>query len=63
MTNLTLRKLDELPVRERRQFNADTNYFLSKQYFAHKRRKEVMQARTLTELEIEDEDNSNRQLQ
>ena len=52
--DVTLKQIAELPLKERRQSGATTNYFLSKEYFAHKRRKKVMQARTLIELEIED---------
>lgn len=53
--NATLQQIQELPIRERRQFGADVNYFNSKQYFAHKRMKRVQIARALIELEIEDE--------
>ena len=53
--NLTLQQIQELPLKERRQLGACINYFTSKNYFAHKRRVKVMTARTLTELEIEDD--------
>lgn len=51
--NATLQQIQELPIRERRQFGAAANYFVSKQYFAHKRMKRVQTARTLIELEID----------
>jgi hypothetical protein len=57
--NITLQQIQALPLKEHRQSGAQINYFLSKEYFAHKRRKQVMQARTLTELEIQDEDRNN----
>ena len=52
--NITQQQISELPLKERRQFGAQVNYYLSKEYFASKQRKQTMKARTLTELEIED---------
>lgn len=58
--NITQQQIQELPLKERRQFGAEANYFLSKEYFAHKRRKRTMLARTLTELEIDDGNRNDR---
>jgi hypothetical protein len=51
--NLTLKQIQELSLKERRQLGANINYFLSNMYFVSRRRKRQMQA--IQELENEDE--------
>ena len=52
---LTQQTIAELPLKERRQLGAEANYFLSKEYHASKRNKNIMTARTRAELGVEDE--------
>jgi hypothetical protein len=49
--NPTLRQISELSAREQAQLKANINYFMSKQYFVSKRRKQIMISRQ----EIENE--------
>ena len=42
--NLTLKQIEELPLKEKRQLRACINYFNTTEYLASKRRKKVMQA-------------------
>jgi len=42
---LTQQTIAELPLKERRQLGAEANYFLSKEYHASKRNKNIMTAR------------------
>ncbi len=53
--NITLQQIQELPTQERRQLSANINYYNSKEYFAHKRRKQIMTAITLIEQGVEDD--------
>lgn len=57
--NVTLRQIQALPLKERRQFGACVNYFNSKEYFAHKRRKRTMEARTEIEQGVDNAENRN----
>lgn len=52
---LTLKQITELPLKERRQLGACINYFMSKEYSVHKRRKCIMKAKQELEHEPEHE--------
>lgn len=50
---MNLHDLDKLTDKEQRQLQAGANYFMNT--IAHERRKQTMEAKTKTELEIEDD--------